>query len=98
MLCITGAGGTVGSEVLKQLESTNARFRVVHFSKGKADRARASGIEAVVIDYNRPDTLEEAFGGCDRLFLLGPNVLEQTGNELNAVKAAKASGVRHIVK
>lgn len=98
MICITGAGGTLGSEVLKQLESTNARFRLAYFSKGKADRARASGIEAVVIDYNRPATLEEAFVGCDRLFLLGPNVLEQTGLELNAVKAAKASGVRHIVK
>jgi len=98
MICITGAGGTLGSEVLKQLESTNARFRLAYFSKGKADRARASGIEAVVIDYNRPDTLEEAFVGCDRLFLLGPNVLEQTGLELNAVNAAKASGVRHIVK
>jgi len=98
MICISGAGGTVGSEVLKQLESTNTRFRVAHFSKGKADRARASGIDAVVIDYNRPDTLEDAFGGCDKLFLLGPNVLEQTGLELNAVKAAKASGVRHIVK
>ena len=98
MICITGAGGTVGSEVLKQLESTDARFRVAYFSKGKADRARAAGIDAAVIDYNRPDTLEEAFGGCDRLFLLGPNVLEQTGLELNAVEAAKASGVRHIVK
>ena len=98
MICITGAGGTVGSEVFKLLESTNARFRVAHFSKGKVDRARARGIEAVVIDYNRPDTLKEAFGGCDRLFLLGPNVLEQTELELNAVKAAKASGVRHIVK
>ena len=98
MICITGAGGTVGGEVFKLLESTNARFRVAHFSKGKADRARARGVEAVVIDYNRPDTLEEAFGGCDKLFLLGPNVLEQTELELNAVKAAKASGVRHIVK
>ena len=98
MICITGAGGTVGSEVLKQLESTDARFRVAYFSKGKADRARAVGIDAAVIDYNQPDTLEEAFGGCDRLFLLGPNVLEQTRLELNAVEAAKASGVRHIVK
>ena len=48
MICITGAGGTVGSEVLKQLESTDARFRVAYFSKEKADRARAIGIDAVV--------------------------------------------------
>ena len=98
MICITGAGGTVGSEVLKQIESTDARFRVAYFSERKADRARAIGIDAVVIDYSRPDTLEEAFGGCDRLFLLGPNVLDQTRLELNAVEAAKAGGVHHIVK
>ena len=98
MICITGAGGTVGSEVIKQLESTDARFRVAYFSKDKADRARAIGGDAVVIDYNRPDTLEGAFAGCDRLFLLGPNTLNQTELELNAVEAAKAGGVRHIVK
>jgi uncharacterized protein YbjT (DUF2867 family) len=98
MICITGAGGTVGSEVLKQLESKDSRFRAAYFSKGKADRARAIGIDAVVIDYNRTDTLEEAFEGCDRLFLLGPNDVDQTGLELNAVEAAKASGIRHIVK
>lgn len=98
MICITGAGGTVGSEVLKQLNSTNMRFRMAYFSKGKADQARLNGIDAAVIDYNQPNTLEEAFGGCDRLFLLGPNVLDQTELELNAVEAARACGVQHIVK
>jgi uncharacterized protein YbjT (DUF2867 family) len=98
MICITGAGGTVGSEVLKQLESTDAQFRAAYFTEAKADRARAIGIDAVVIDYDRPDTLEEAFAQCDSLFLLGPNVLDQTRFELHAVEAAKASGIRHIVK
>ena len=98
MICVTGTGGTVGSEVLKQLQSTNTQLRAAYFSKGKADRARANGIDATVIDYNRPETLEEAFGGCDRLFLLGPNVLDQTELELNAVEAAKTCGVQHIVK
>lgn len=98
MICVTGAGGTVGSEVLKQFESTGAGFRAAYFSKGKADRARAIGIDAVVIDYGRPDTLREAFEGCDRLFLLGPNTLDQTELELNAVEAAKDVNVRHIVK
>jgi len=98
MICITGAGGTVGSEVLRQLESTSTRFRVAYFSKGKADHARSNGIDAAVIDYNQPETLQEAFGRCDRLFLLGPNALDQTQLELNAVEAAKACGVQHIVK
>ncbi len=98
MICVTGAGGTVGSEVIKQLESAKAPFRAAYFSNEKAEAAHARGIDAVIIDYNRPGTLRAAFQGCDKLFLLGPNALNQTQLELNAVEAAKAVGVRHIVK
>ena len=98
MICITGAGGTVGSEVVKQLELAKVPFRVAYFSKEKVDAALAKGMEAVIIDYNRPETLRAAFQGCDKLFLLGPNALNQTQLELNAVEAAKAVGVRYIVK
>ena len=78
MNCITGAGGTVGSEVVKQLESAQVPFRVAHFSKEKAEAARARGLEAVIIDYNRPETFRTAFQECDKLFLLGPNALNQS--------------------
>lgn len=98
MICITGAGGTVGSEVVKQLELAKVPFRVAYFSKEKVDAALEKGINAVIIDYNHPETLRTAFQECDKLFLLGPNVLNQTQLELNAVEAAKAVGVQHIVK
>jgi len=98
MICITGAGGTVGHELVKQLELAKVSFRVAHFSKEKVDAARSKGIEAVIIDYNRPETLRAAFQGCDKLFLIGPNALNQTQLELNAVEAAKAVGVQYIVK
>ncbi len=97
-ICITGAGGTVGREVVKQLELVGVPFRVAYFSKGKVDTALARGLDAVMIDYNRPETLRVAFQGCDKLFLLGPNALNQTQLELNAVEVAKAVGVQHIVK
>lgn len=98
MICITGAGGTVGREVIKQLELANVPYRAAYFSKEKVEAALAKGIDAVTIDYNRPETLHMAFKGCDRLFLLGPNALNQTQLELNAVEAAKAVGVQYIVK
>jgi len=98
MICITGAGGTVGREVIQQLELAKIPFRAAYFSKAKVDAARAKGIDAVIIDYNQPETLRAAFQGCDQLFLLGPNALNQTQLELNAVEAAKAVGVQHIVK
>ena len=98
MICVTGPGGTVGSEVVTQLASANAPFRAAHFSNGKTEAARARGIDAVIIDYNRPETLRAAFQGCDTLFLLGPSLSNQTQCELNAVEAAQAVGVGHIVK
>ncbi len=98
MICVTGAGGTVSSELIKELESAKAPFRAAYFSKKKVEAARAKGIDAVIMDYNRPEMLRAAFQGCDKLFLLGPNALNQTQLELNAVEAAKAVGVQHIVK
>jgi uncharacterized protein YbjT (DUF2867 family) len=98
MICITGASGTLGSEVVAQLESAGVPFRAAHYTTKGAQAARARGREVVVIDYARPATLQSALQGCDTLFLLGPNVPEQTRLELNAVHAARAAGVRHIVK
>jgi uncharacterized protein YbjT (DUF2867 family) len=98
MICITGAGGTVGSEIVNRLETAQTPFRVAHFSMEKVLASRKRGLEAVFLDYNRPDTLCEAFRGCDRLFLLGPNTLNQTHLEINAVEAAKSVDVQHIVK
>ena len=98
MICVTGASGTLSSEVIRQLESLKAPFRGAYFSNKQAEAARERGIEAVIIDYNRPEMLRSAFQGCDKLFLLGPNVLNQTQFELKAVEAAQAVGVRHVVK
>lgn len=98
MICITGAGGTVGREVVQQLELAKVPYRAAYFSKEKVEAALAKGIDAAIIDYNRPETLRTVFQGCDKLFLLGPNALNQKQLELNAVEAAKAVGVQYIVK
>ena len=97
MICITGATGTLSREVIRQLEP-KAPFRAAYFSATAAETGRARGIDAALIDYNQPRTLRAAFQGCDTVFLLGPNALNQIELELNAVDAAKAAGVRHIVK
>ena len=98
MICVTAAGGTLSSEVVRQLERQAVPFRPAYFSARAAEIARALGVDAVTIDYNNPATLRAAFRGCNTVFLLGPNALNQTELELNAVDAASAAGVRHIVK
>src|SRR5262245_17219186 len=98
MICITGANGTLSSEVIRQLERQHIPFRGAYSSEQAAQSALARGIEAVTIDYNQPATLRTAFEGCHHVFLLGPNAVNQIELEMNAVDAARATGVRHIVK
>jgi uncharacterized protein YbjT (DUF2867 family) len=97
MILVTGAGGTVGSEVVRQLQAAGAPFRAAFHTTSKAEAARANGIDAVVIDYAQPETLPAALDGIDKLFLLA-NGADQAQREIDAVNAAKTAGVKHVVK
>jgi uncharacterized protein YbjT (DUF2867 family) len=95
MILVTGATGTVGREVAAQLLAAGQEVRALTRdpSKVKLD----GGIQVVKGDFDAPDTLARAVDGVERVFSLtfGP----QTGvREGNLAQAAKASGVRHIVK
>ncbi|MGS2646578.1 NAD(P)H-binding protein [Streptosporangium sp. LJ11] len=92
-ILITGANGTVSTEVLRSLRGT-ADLRVL-----VRDRAKApSGAEVAVGDLHHPDTLGQAFAGVDTVWLLtamGPDSTHASGN---ALSAAKKAGVRHVVR
>jgi len=98
MICVTGAGGTVGSELVRQLVAARAPLRLAYFTAAKAEAARANSHDAVVVDYRKPATVGEAARGCDTLFLLGPSAPEQTQLELAAFEAARSAGVQRVVK
>lgn len=98
MILVTGAGGTVGSELVRQLEKAGAKFRAAFHTEAKAKAAREKGVDAVLIDYQKPETLRAALEGVDKLFLLSNGGQIQFDMETNAVKAAKESGLKHVVK
>jgi uncharacterized protein YbjT (DUF2867 family) len=98
MIVVTGAGGTVGREVVKALAASGAAFRAAYHSKEKTERAKRDRIDAVAIDYARPDTLAGPLAGADHLFLLGTGGAGQTEAEIGVVRQARKAGVRHIVK
>ena len=98
MILVTGAGGTVGSELVKALSAVGAKFRAAYNSPGKIDQARRNGLDAVAIDYAKPETVAAALAGADHLFLLGAGVAGQTEAETGVVRAAKKAGVKHVVK
>jgi uncharacterized protein YbjT (DUF2867 family) len=99
-ILVTGATGTLGSEVVKQLSGNKSDVKVkaaVH-SIENAKKVQHERVEAIQIDYKKPESLSSAFKGVDKLFLLTHPSPKTTEHELNLVNEAKKSGVRHIVK
>jgi uncharacterized protein YbjT (DUF2867 family) len=94
MLLVTGATGNIGRELVRDLDTRQADFRIL-----VRDPERAANLPArahrVVADLEDPTTLKSAFAGVDRLFLL----TQGTGRTQaeNALAAAQTAGVTHIV-
>ena len=106
-ILVTGATGTVGSEVIKQLISSphtsNFNIRAAVRSLGEEEesgkKVAAEKVKPVQIDYNKPYTIEEAFKDVDRLFLVTPFQSNMVELSSNLVRVAKKTGVvKHIVK
>jgi uncharacterized protein YbjT (DUF2867 family) len=97
LILITGASGNVGKEVLKQIVGTPAQVRAAFQSPSKVAGA-PSGVEIVTMDFNRPETLQAALKGVERVFLVGPPSKDLPALERKAVDEIKRSGVRHLVK
>src|SRR5947209_6873902 len=100
---VTGATGTVGSEVVKQLASSSSGHEVVRaavHSQYKADKLKRDnrGFELVQLDYNRSETIANSLNNVDKLFLLTLPAHNMTEISSNFVKKAKKNGVQYIVK
>jgi uncharacterized protein YbjT (DUF2867 family) len=98
-ILVTGATGTVGREVIKQLamEDVNVRAGVHSVITGE-NLKRLPGVEIVEIDFREPKSLHAAFTHVDRLMLITPLAEDQLEMAKNLVDEAKAKGVKHIVR
>lgn len=96
MILVTGATGTIGSEVVRHLVAAGERPRVLVRDRAKA-RALGTDVEVHVGALEDPRALETSVAGVDRLFLLSAG-LDGPALEGRAIEAARAAGVRHVVK
>jgi uncharacterized protein YbjT (DUF2867 family) len=98
-ILVTGATGTVGSEVVKQLSAKGADVRACCHTLSKADKIKGPGVEIVEFDYTKPETVGAAFKGVEKLFLLTtPLVGNMVETTALLVEEAKKAGVKHIVE
>lgn len=95
LILVTGATGTVGAEVVKQLAEAGQRVRALVRDPAKAKFG--SAVEIVAADLSKPETLGPAFAGVDKAFVAS-NGLDIATLEANAFDAARRAGVKHVVK
>lgn len=97
MILLTGATGTIGTELARLLSEQGHTFRAMVRDEGKAGGLRNLGATIVVADMSRPETLPAAVEGIERAFLLTPLDARQVEWKSAFVEAAKSAGVRHVV-
>src|SRR6266576_457565 len=97
MILITGASGNIGREVVKQALAVGLKIRATFQSSAVAAKAPA-GLEGVIMDYAKPETIRAALHGVEKIFLVGPPVRDLPALEANFVKEVRAAGRKHIVK
>ena len=100
-ILVTGATGTVGSEVVKQLSSNALSYNIktgVHSIENANKVQKYDRVKAVQIDYDKMEGVESAFKDVDKLFLLTHPSSKTVEHESNLVTEAKKSGIKHIVK
>src|SRR5262249_5390584 len=97
-ILVTGATGTIGARVLKELAGKpDVVVRAAVRSKEKSG-SLGSAATPVDFDYSKPETIAAAVKGVDHIFLVTPTVPDQVALAKQLIDAAKAAGVRHIVK
>jgi uncharacterized protein YbjT (DUF2867 family) len=97
-ILVTGATGTVGNEVVKQLTPSGHIIKAaVHTHKAEYLR-QFPQVDTVNIDFADPVTISNALIGVDRLFLVTPVTPDMDNITAKIIQEAKNKGVKYIVK
>jgi uncharacterized protein YbjT (DUF2867 family) len=95
---VTGATGNTGSGLVPALRSAGVDVRAFVRDESKAQPLKDAGAEVVVGDLDRPETIEPAVEGVDKIYLLTWNGPTQAQQAENVIKVAKRAGNPHIVR
>jgi uncharacterized protein YbjT (DUF2867 family) len=99
-IIVTGATGTVGSEVVKALQKKGANLVAALHTGGHVEKREKLGTQTLTfaeIDYSQPYTLDEAFEPGAKLFMLTPYNPEQKQIAHTIARAALRNAISHIV-
>jgi uncharacterized protein YbjT (DUF2867 family) len=99
MILVTGATGLSGSAVIREFARQKSPVRALVRSRTKAHAFETfSSVEIVEGDMLRPETLEAALDGVDRVLMISSARERMLQTQCMFIDVAKKAGVRHIVK
>ncbi|MBT3310938.1 MAG: NAD-dependent epimerase/dehydratase family protein [Desulfobacterales bacterium] len=93
---VTGAGGFIGSFILKELVSRGYEARALFLPHEDSTGAEKSGVEIVRGDLTRPDTLRNIADDIDLVFHLAGRVLDWGPKK--AFKAVMVDGTKSLLE
>ncbi len=97
-IIVSGASGQFGHAAASQLLDRGEEVIALSRSTDKLADLAQRGADVRAADFDSPDGLEEAMAGGDKLLLISTTMVGQRPRQHgNAIDAAKAAGVKHIV-
>jgi uncharacterized protein YbjT (DUF2867 family) len=95
VILVIGASGKVGGQAVRRLVEKGLPVRTFTRDPSKID-ALGLGVEAVRGDLDQPDTIPPAMDGVDKVLVVSGG-WDVPGEDANAIEAAEATGVEHLV-
>lgn len=96
-ILVTGATGTVGSEVVRASSEKYDDVKTVAALRDVSKAQFNSHIECREFDFKLPETFAETFKNVDAVFLMRPPNIADARVLQVAIDAMKNAGVRHVV-
>jgi len=94
-ILVTGASGTVGSNIIQRLASSGAEVKALVRTPGKT--ALPSGVTEVVGDMASTASMRAALSSARTLFLLNAVVPDEVTQALTTLNLAREAGIERIV-
>jgi uncharacterized protein YbjT (DUF2867 family) len=98
MILVTGANGTTGSEIVRQLAAARRPVRAMVRSLENAGKLPKTGVEIVVGSFADSRSLDAAMTGIDAVYMISFEHADRLALQGNVIEAARRAGVGMIAR
>lgn len=98
MILVTGANGTTGSEVVRQLAAAGRPVRALVRSRANAAALPKAGVELALGSFADRASIDAAMKGVEAVYMISFEAPDQLALQANLIEAARRAGVRMVAR